>query len=291
MKKSSFFIGISIMTLALIVAVVGVTAAWFGDIYDYRDGPIDVTSAKPQNDAIVVPDSSSDGSTGEGAILAPARLKAGYQKSDIDFSWNLHDIPDLRNTNNSAIEKVATTDTVSFDFVYSGAPSNDDGITTRMKIELVSITLKNPLITISDLNRDINGDGVKDDKDVEAYLADNISYLENFGVQMYVTTTKSDVMIFNIPGTSDKYYTEKTDGEGNAYYKLNDAHFEFNPDEPHTIYFDMVPVVHKLNAVIWFTTLDEETPPELIDAQLFLNFQVSFLSNDESGEGGENNEG
>ena len=132
MKKSSFFLGISIMTLALIVAVVGVTAAWFGDIYDYRDGPIDVTSAKPQNDAIVVPDSSSDGSTGEGAVLAPARLKAGYQKSDIDFSWNMHDIPDLRNTTNPAIEKVATTDTVSFDFVYSGAPSNDDGVNNRL---------------------------------------------------------------------------------------------------------------------------------------------------------------
>ena len=46
MKKSSFFISVSIMTLALIVAVVGVTAAWFGDVLDYRDpeGPINVSN-------------------------------------------------------------------------------------------------------------------------------------------------------------------------------------------------------------------------------------------------------
>lgn len=289
MKKSSFFVGILIMTLALIVAVVGVTAAWFGDIFEYHQGPINVSSAKPTNDAIVVPDSSSDGETGEGAILTPAILKPGYQKSDIDFSWNMHDIPDLRDTDNQAIEREATTDTVSFDFVYSGAPSNTDGITTRMKIELISITLKNPLTTPDDLDN-IWGAGDYTDEDVERYLADNISYLENFGVQMTVTTTKSDVMIFNVPGTTDKYYEAFEDEKGNPYYQLKEEHFVFNSDEPHALYFDIVPVVHKLNATIWFITLDEETPPELIDAQLFLNFQVSFLS-EEVEEGGENNEG
>ena len=40
MKKSSFFIAVSVMTLALVVAVVGITAAWFGDTYDYRDKTI-----------------------------------------------------------------------------------------------------------------------------------------------------------------------------------------------------------------------------------------------------------
>ena len=80
-------------------------------------------------------------------------------------------------------------------------------------------------------------------------------------------------------------------GEGeDVHYQLNEAHYIRNPEEPNTIYFDVVPVVHKLNATIWFITLDEETPPELIDAQLFLNFRVSFLSN-ETEEGGENNEG
>ena len=289
MKKSSFFIALSIMTLALIVAVVGVTAAWFGDIFEYRQGPINVTSAKPQNDAIVVPDSSSDGETGEGAILAPAILKPGYQKSDIDFSWMFGEIADLRNPNHQAIEKPAIPDTVSFDFVYSGAPSNEDGITTRMKIELISVTLKNPLTTADDLDRDLTGDGKIDDADVEVYLADNISYLENFAVDMYVTTDKSDVMIFTVPGTTNKYYTQVGEGE-DVRYQLNEAHYIRNPEEPYTIYFDVVPVVHKLNATIWFTTLDEETPPELIDAQLFLNFRVSFLSN-ENEEGGENNEG
>ena len=289
MKKTSFFMGVSIMTLALIVAVVGVTAAWFGDIMEYDRGPINVSSAQPTNDAIVVPDSSSDGSTGKYAKLAPARLKPGYQKSDINFSWKFGEISDLRNPKHSAIEQEAIPDTVSFSFVYSGAPANDDGITTRIKIELISVTLKNPNTTPDDLKQ-IWGEGEYTDADVERYLAGNFNYIENFAVDMFVTTDRDEVMIFTVPNTSNKYYTALTDDEGNDYYKLNDAHYIRNDDEPYTIYFDIVPVVHKLNATIWFITLDEETPPELIDAQLFLNFQVSFLAN-EVEEGGENNEG
>ena len=287
MKKSSFFVGILIMTLALIVAVVGVTAAWFGDLLEYRDphGPINVTSQEPTNDAIVVPDSSSNGAT-QGAILTPAIIKPGYQKSDIDFSWKFGQIADLLNPNHEAIESAAIADTVSFDFVYSGAPSNDDGITSKMKIELISITLKNPLTTPDDLDS-IWGEGDYTDEDVERYLSDNINYIENFAIDMYVTTLRSEVMIFTVPGTTNKYYSQPA---GKDYYVLNEEHYERPDDDPHTIYFNVVPVVHKLNATIWFITLDEETPPELIDAQLFLNFQVTFLA-DEVEEGGENNEG
>ena len=77
MKKSSFIFATLVMTLALIVAIVGVTAAWFGDIFDYRSDIISVTSRNPENNAIIVPNSDSPLPTGDASILAPARLKAG----------------------------------------------------------------------------------------------------------------------------------------------------------------------------------------------------------------------
>ena len=289
MKKSSFFIAVSVMTLALVVAVVGITAAWFGDTYDYRDGPINVSSANPKNNAIIVPGSSSELPTGESAILAPARLKYGYGLSDVDGSGGYEDL-DVLDSTHPALEKIATQVTVKFDFVYNGAPSNPDGTTTRMKIELVSVTLSNPLA------EDLTGDGKMDSEDSAIFLETHTNYRDEFGVDMFVTTTNGEVMIFSNP-QGEKYYTQK--GEGvNAYYQLNDTYHYYetadgeiveNPDSgtklnPHVLYFDVVPVTHTLNATIHFLKVDEETSPELIGAQLFLNFQVSFLTNENGNE-------
>lgn len=303
MKKSSFFISVSIMTLALIVAVVGVTAAWFGDVLEYRDpeGPINVSSANPKNNAIIVPDSTSGLPTGEDAVLAPARLKAGYGLTDVDGSGKYDSIEiSVANEfgkNHPAIEKPAVPVTVTFDFVYNGAPSNDDGKTTRMKIELVSITLKNPTAT------DLNGDGVKDGEDARIFLQTNADYREEFGIEMFVTTTNGEVMIF--PDTQgNKYYTEETKEEEvngeittTTYYQLRDVYHYYetenglvsNPDKedvinPYVVYFDIVPVIHTINATIHFLKVDEETSPELIGTQLFLNFEVSFLAKETTGE-------
>ena len=87
MKKTSLFVAASIMVLAVIVAVVGVTAAWFGDIREYRD-TVEVSSADPENSAIIVPDSTSGLPTGDAAVLAPARIKRGYILNDVDGSGN-----------------------------------------------------------------------------------------------------------------------------------------------------------------------------------------------------------
>ena len=135
MKKSSFFIAVSVMTLALVVAVVGITAAWFGDTFDYRDGPINVSSANPKNNAIIVPGSSSELPTGESAILAPARLKYGYGLSDVDGSGGYEDL-DVLDSTHPALEKIATQGSKRY---FVGFPNYEDHDVVRAYNKVKSI--------------------------------------------------------------------------------------------------------------------------------------------------------
>jgi hypothetical protein len=82
--------------------------------------------------------------------------------------------------------------TVTFDFVYHGAPSNPDGITSKMQIELLSVTLQNPLAEIDDQD----GDRDVDDVDREIYQSRLVNYREEFVLSMFVTTLDSSVMMF-----------------------------------------------------------------------------------------------
>ncbi len=262
MKKTSILLASSIMILAVIVAVVGVTAAWFGNQYTY-EGTVGVSSANPENNAIIVPDSTSGLPTGEDAVLAPAKIKPGYILGDgvgVGGYDNIDCNPDLP-LNDALLEKAVPV-TVTFDFVYNGAPSNPDGMTTKMQIELQTVTLENPM-----------KEGMTDEE-----RAALVNYRDEFAISMFVTTTDSSVMMFDLDGTP--FYTQKTkvvDGETVTYYELNAGNY-LTTDSEHKLLFNMIPVTHTLNATIYFVHVDEETPPELIDAQLFLNFKVTFLT-------------
>lgn len=269
------------MVLAVIVAIVGVTAAWFGNQYTYN-GAVEVSSANPENNAIIVPDSESDLPTGDQAILTPAKIKAGLILSDGlgSFDYDLIGKDDVLakkedgTPQNPYLDEVAIPVTVTFDFVYNGAPANPDGVTSKMQIELVSVTLQNPLQEI-----DMDGDGDIDEADREAFQATLVNYRDEFALTMNVTTSDSSVMMFT-DGEGNTYYTQKSvtvDGVTNTYYELNAGNYIEDNDE-HKITFNMIPVTHTLNATIYFVHVDEMTPPELVNAQLFLNFKVTFLT-------------
>lgn len=271
MKKTSILLASSIMILAVIVAIVGVTAAWFGNQYIYN-GAVEVSSANPENNAIIVPDSTSPLPTGESARLAPARIKRGYILEDV-FGTGGYDNIDVTKPND-ALETTAVPVTVTFDFVYNGAPSNTDGITSKMQIELVSVTLANPLQEV-----DFDGDGDKDEADREAFQAALVNYRDEFALSMFITTTDSSVMMFTNSNDQTLYTKEtmKVDEDTITYYKLKDEYY-IPDDNDYIVSFNMIPTTHTLNATIYFIHVDEETPPELINAQLFLNFKVTFVA-------------
>jgi hypothetical protein len=134
--------------------------------------------------------------------------------------------------------------------------------------------LQNPLAEIDDQD----GDRDVDDVDREIYQSRLVNYREEFVLSMFVTTLDSSVMMF---GTAEnRYYTEKTktvESETVTYYELNEDNY-VDDDNDHRITFNIIPVTHTLNATIYFIHVDEQTPPELINAQLFLNFKVTFIA-------------
>ena len=284
MKKTSILLASTIMILAVIVAIVGVTAAWFGNQYTYNE-VIDVSSANPENGAIIVQGSASELPTGIAAVLAPAKIKHGLILNDFDGSEQ-YDKINVLEENPSVLDSVATQVTVTFDFVYNGAPPNPDG-TTTMYIELVSVTLENPHYYVNSTGDvvDTTGFDPEDYVNLTQKTKENLAnYRDEFDVRMFVTTTDEGAIMVN--GTLYQQKTKKDkDENGNEidviYYQLIDSQYVEDGD-PYKITFSMIPTTHTLNAVLNFAHVDELTPPELMDTQLFLNFKVSYESNEEA---------
>ena len=284
MKKTSILLASTIMILAVIVAIVGVTAAWFGNQYIYNE-VIDVSSANPENGAIIVQGSASVDSLGIAAVLAPAKIKHGLILNDFDGSEQ-YDKINVLEENPSVLDSVATQVTVTFDFVYNGAPPNPDG-TTTMYIELVSVTLENPHYYVNSTGDvvDTTGFDPEDYVNLTQKTKENLAnYRDEFDVRMFVTTTDEGAIMVNGALYQQKTRTEE-DEEGNpvevVYYQLIDGQYVEDGD-PYKITFSMIPTTHTLNAVLNFAHVDELTPPELMDTQLFLNFKVSYESNEEA---------
>ena len=284
MKKTSILLASTIMILAVIVAIVGVTAAWFGNQYIYNE-VIDVSSANPENGAIIVQGSASVDSLGIAAVLAPAKIKHGLILNDFDGSEQ-YDKINVLEENPSVLDSVATQVTVTFDFVYNGAPPNPDG-TTTMYIELVSVTLENPHYYVNSTGDVVDTTGFKPEDYVNLTQMTNktlANYRDEFDVSMFVTTTDEGAIMVNGALYQQKTRTEE-DEEGNpvevVYYQLIDSQYVEDGD-PYKITFSMIPTTHTLNAVLNFAHVDELTPPELMDTQLFLNFKVSYESNEEA---------
>ncbi len=251
MKKTSILLASSIMILAVIVAVVGVTAAWFGTLYKF-DGVVEVSSKNPTNNAVIVQGSGNSGSLGDIPLLTPAKIKRSLIFNDVLGTGNYDKIdcnPDLEL--HPALDEKAVPVTVTFDFVYSGTATNPDGVTSEVQLELTSVTLMNPV-------------GLDD----EAKSA-LVNYRDEFALSMYVTT--EDETAVSLGATS--LYTRFEDEETKAvYYRLNTS--TVVEGNKYATSFDIVPAKHTLHTTLYFIHVDEQTPPELIDAQLFLNFTI-----------------
>ena len=285
MKKTSILLASTVMILAVIVAIVGVTAAWFGNQYTYNR-IVEVSSANPENNAIIVPGSVSSENTGEAAVLTPAKIKPELVLNDWAgvFNYDLIDkaklLPDANgNVQSEYLDSPAVPVTVTFDFIYSGAPANSDNLTSTLTITLKSVTLKNPYSYV-DAETQVPVTDPEDYAGEVERIEDTTltNYVEEFAVIMYVTTTDASVMALTSGLGYYETVTETINGEPHTYYKLADALYDSERITDHKTVFSVIPVTHKLNAIVYFVHVDEMTPPELINAQLFLNFEVVFTN-------------
>ena len=288
MKKTSILLASTVMILAVIVAIVGVTAAWFGNQYTYNR-IVEVSSANPENNAIIVPGSVSSENTGEAAVLTPAKIKPELVLNDWAgvFNYDLIDkaklLPDANGNVQSEcseyLDSPAVPVTVTFDFIYSGAPANSDNLTSTLTITLKSVTLKNPYSYVDAETKEPVADPEDYAGEVERIEDTTLTnYVEEFAVIMYVTTTDASVMALTSGLGYYETVTETIDDETHTYYKLADALYDSERITDHKTVFSVIPVTHKLNAIVYFVHVDEMTPPELINAQLFLNFEVVFTN-------------
>lgn len=157
MKKSTVIVSCVMLCLALIGLVVGVTAAWFGNVGSLSN-TITISSERPTGQAIVDVEAMINTSDAPiNGVLSPAIVKAGYLQDPLNISaWNAVKGEFSKNplgdtyvdaagegTASQPLTRAATSVTVTFPFAYIGAA--DDGKDDKaVKISVNSAKLTPP---------------------------------------------------------------------------------------------------------------------------------------------------
>lgn len=275
MKKTSMILISVVMLLAVVVGIVGMTAAWFGDIKN-ASNVIEISSEQPSGNATIVAGSESSSTGTDGTKLRPAILNPSVLLSDHD--GKLSDIPvigaeaDKIAGENGTLKSVARQAEVSFRFQYSGAPQN--GVLSEIEIKLTSVTLENPRTKDENDNVIIN-DSLTDYRD-EFVLA-MTSYTTDASALTLTknSTAKGDTTV-SLAYTADK--RDITDENGNAVETDVYIPVQTNDTTSNTINAHIVSgSEHTIVVTVYFRHVDEETPPELMDVDLFFNFEINLV--------------
>jgi hypothetical protein len=236
------------MALALIVAVVGISAAWFADIKTASDTVI-ISSAKPSGQATIDVDSASTAYLG-GDKLAPAVIKKNLVLNDrtgeglngVGFDQlNVLDQALVDASGSDASKPLLSSATmvqVIFPFIYIGG--SDSGFSDGNKavsIYLESSTLENP-------RSDGNG-----------ALAD---YTSDF--------TFENMSVINKPA-EDGTTEENTSIEKVWTQEENELYLIIKPG-----------VIYYFMGTIYINKIDEECNPILLDTTVFFNFEIAAVS-------------
>lgn len=244
---------ILILCLALIVGVVGVTAAWFGDVNSVSR-VITVSSAQPAGSATMEFNTGYSGQFPNDTRMRPAVLHAGLAIGDTDGSeqYDTLDLPyTLGATTYNADGSTYTTGIIgtvldsaavavqnSFRVKFAGS-----GTTKNLRVEITSATLDNP-------REQIYGAATDDISDDVYVLHKNLADYKTEFISV-ITVTPVDP---TKPATSLVAST-------------------------HALNFTVVPrYEYTVTATVYFKYADEFTSTDLIDTQVFFNFELYTLS-------------
>lgn len=264
------------MLLAVVVGIVGMTAAWFGDIKN-ASNVIEISSEQPSGNATIVAGSESSSTGTQETKLRPAIVNPSKLLSDHDGS--ITDIPVIGDDaeklvgENGVLKEVARQAEVSFRFQYSGAPQN--GVLSEIEIKLTSVTLENPRTKDENDNVIVN-DSLTDYKD-EFVLA-MTSYTTDASA---LTLTKNSTVKEGDTTVSLAYVQDKKDikdENGNAVSTDVYIPVQTNDATSNTLNAHIVSgSEHTIVVTVYFRHVDEETPPELMDVDLFFNFEINLV--------------
>lgn len=238
--KRTLIISSCIMALAFVVAVVSVSAAWFGDIKSARDDGFIISSDTLQ-DMASIDINSSLGMSGE--RIYPAVAINGY------FTGINPPTRSVLKNKIDGISKEAQVATVYFPIQFIGTPDDGYEIENRKSLELQLLS---------------------------AHLSDDESetpfdFIEEFNVDMCLVSAeldedgkfKSEKAI--VP-TAEEYETLKG---GNVFYDSYGYH----------LYMLLHPgVTYYVKVQIYFNKIDEECNPDLLNTVIKFNFKLNILA-------------
>lgn len=261
--KRTLIISSLVMLLSLIVVIISVTAAWFGDTRNVSN-KITISSEKEVIGNATIDIESASPEREDGRLLTPAVIKAGLLMGDYTGVYNNINVLDtsLVDSTNSDASKpllsVANTVTVYFPFIYNGGPDTAVGGDRKKSIEIAlsSATLANP--------RKTNADG-------SITIDDTLlNYSGEFCAEMTIVSRSVDEdgkeTYTRLPPTP---VADLPDSANTAMY------WEKNDD---VIYMVLTPgITYYCEVMIYFAKVDEECAPALIDTTVWFNFDIAAV--------------
>ena len=283
--KKAIIISSAIMALVLVVTIVSVSAAWFGDVMhkETENKALHINSQRPMGEASI--DLTSAESLNDGtADLIPARIK----KDANGVSWLLAgNAPapvggtlrpaDNSNSNrdsiqvaaSSAVDKAATVSDIFFPFSYSGTP--DSGVADGKKairIYIDTAKIKLGTQTVSGQEQPVlDATNFIDEFYITFNVVTNVTKNPSTGAITYdsvtsATATKSgDVITFTNLSASN-----------NSIYFVNDV-------ANNTLYMLAPPDVdtYSVQVKISYNFVDEELNPRTISKTIVFGIHIQVI--------------
>jgi hypothetical protein len=284
--KRALIISSAIMVLVLIVTIVSVSAAWFGDIKhaETANKALHVSSQRPMGEATI--DLTSAESLNEGtANLIPAEIKVDAN----GISWLLAgNAPapnggDLRpadgSTNNrnsikaaasSAISKSATVPEIFFPFNYSGTP--DSGVPDGKKaIRIYIDTAKIKL-------------GTRQVGDKEEAILDETEFIDEFYITFNVVrnvTKNPETGVITYSNATSATATKNGSGEitFEGLSSMDDSIYFVNDITHSTLYLLSPPDidVYSVQVQISYKYADEELNPRTVSKTIVFGVHIQVI--------------
>ena len=271
--QKTLIISSAIMALVLVVTIVSVSAAWFGDIKHAETSKLSITSQRPMGEATI--DLTSAASLNDvTADLIPARIKKVN-----GISWLLAgNAPaptgnDLRPADNSnlnrdsikaaasnAVDKSATVSDIFFPFNYSGTP--DTGATDGKKaIRIYIDTAKIKLGTDNQGNAILDATNFIDEFYITFNVVENVTKNATTGAITYTPVTSTPIERLS-PTTDNIFF----------YYKESET----------TLYLLAPPDVDKysVQVQISYNFVDEELNPRTISKTIVFGVHIQVIERD-----------